>query len=67
MSLLIRVRNLFHRSQVNRDIQEELQSHLEMRVADFIESGMTPEQAQRTAMLKFGNPVAMKEMRPSPA
>ena len=61
MSLFTRGRNLFHRSQLNRDIQEELQSHIEMRIADLIDSGMTPEQARRTAMLKFGNPVAMKE------
>jgi hypothetical protein len=61
MPVFSRVSNFFRRSQLNRDIQEEQQSHLEMRVEDLIDSGMTTEQGRRAAMLKFGNPVAMKE------
>jgi hypothetical protein len=61
MSLFSRVRNLFHRSEVNMDIREELQSHIEMRVADLVEGGMTLEQARRTATLKFGNAIVMSE------
>jgi predicted permease len=61
MSVFSRIRNLFRRSQGDWDVQEELQSHIEMRVADLIDSGMTEEQARRTAMLKFGNPIVMRE------
>jgi predicted permease len=61
MSLLPRLHALFRRASLDDDIQEELRAHIEMRVADLIDSGMAQEQARRTALLKFGNPVAMKE------
>ena len=61
MSLFTRIRNLFHRSQVEHEIDEELQAHIEMRTADNIAGGMSPEAARRDALLKFGNPTVMKE------
>ncbi|WP_260703383.1 ABC transporter permease [Edaphobacter flagellatus] len=61
MSLLRRISNLWLRSCVDREIDEELRSHIEMRTEDNIASGMLPEQARRDAVLRFGNPVATKE------
>ena len=61
MSLLSRVHGLFRRAGLDDDVQEELRAHIEMRTADNIANGMSPDAARRDALLKFGNPVAMKE------
>jgi putative ABC transport system permease protein len=61
MSLGRRIANLFSRSKVERDIDNELRSHLEMRIEDNIAAGMSPEEGRRDALLRFGNPVSMKE------
>jgi predicted permease len=61
MSIIRRVLNLRSRSRVEREIDEELNSHIEMRAADNIAAGMSPEEARRDARLKFGNPTAVRE------
>jgi predicted permease len=61
MRLLRRILNLLSRSTVEREIDAELQAHIEMRAADNIAAGMPPEAARRDALLKFGNPTVMKE------
>jgi predicted permease len=61
MAMLRRITNLFRRSRINREIEDELRSHLEMRVEDNIATGMTREEAPRDARLRFGNPVMMRE------
>jgi putative ABC transport system permease protein len=44
-----------------RDLDEELQSHLEMHVEDNIRGGMRPEEARRAALLKLGGLDQTKE------
>jgi predicted permease len=61
MRLVRRILNLLSRSTVEREIDAELQAHIEMRAADNIAAGMPPEEARRDALLKFGNPTVMKE------
>jgi hypothetical protein len=61
MSLLRRLSNLFTRSTLDREIDAELRSHIEMRIEDNIAAGMSKEAAHRDAMLRFGNPALMKE------
>ncbi|HET6218132.1 MAG TPA: ABC transporter permease [Acidobacteriaceae bacterium] len=61
MSFLRRLWALTKRDQMDREIDEELHSHLEMRTEDNMAEGMTPDRALRAARLRFGNPVAMKE------
>lgn len=61
MSLNRRITNHFSRSKVEREIDDELRSHLDMRTEDNIAAGMSPEQGRRDALLRFGNPVSMKE------
>jgi predicted permease len=56
-----RIGNLFTRGKVEREIDAELRAHIEMRVEDNMARGMTAEEAQRDARMKFGNPVVMKE------
>ncbi|HEX5422266.1 MAG TPA: ABC transporter permease, partial [Candidatus Acidoferrales bacterium] len=61
MSLIRRFANLFHRSQLDEEIDAELRSHIEMRTADNIAAGMSPQEARRQAVLRFGSRPAMKE------
>lgn len=61
MAIFRRISNLFSRSKLEREIQDELRSHLDMRTAENIAAGMPPEQAHRDALLRFGNPARMKE------
>jgi predicted permease len=61
MSFFRRISNLFFRSRVDREIEAELKSHVEMRIEDSIGEGMSPEDARRDAVLRFGNPTATKQ------
>jgi predicted permease len=61
MSFYRRIANLFTRSSVDREIDAELQAHIAMRTEDNITSGMTPEDAKRDALVRFGNPAVVKE------
>jgi putative ABC transport system permease protein len=61
MAAFRRITNLFRRSQVDRDIDAELQSHIALRIDDNIAHGMPPEEARRDALLRFGNSAATRE------
>ena len=61
MSILRRFANLFQRSKLDQEIEAELRAHIEMRTADNIAAGMSPEQARRDALLRFGNRTVLKE------
>jgi putative ABC transport system permease protein len=61
MSILRRITNLFHRSKLDQEIEAELRSHIEMRTADNMAAGMSPEEARRQAVLRFGSRAALKE------
>jgi macrolide transport system ATP-binding/permease protein len=43
------------------DLDKELQFHVDQRVADYIASGLTPEEARRRAALEFGGITQVKE------
>ena len=61
MSMLRRVRNLFSRSRLDREIEMELAAHIEMCIHDNIADGMTPDEARRDAIVRFGSRAATKE------
>jgi predicted permease len=61
MSLYRRIVNSFHRAKVEQEIDRELRSHLEMRIADNIAAGMSPEAARRDALIRFGNRTVIRE------
>jgi predicted permease len=61
MSIFRRVVNTFSRSKLHQEIDAEIQSHVEMRIADNIAAGMSPEEAHRDALIRFGSRVAMRE------
>jgi predicted permease len=61
MSLVHRIVNLFGRSQVDREIEAELQSHIALRIEDNLAEGMSPAEARRYALLRFGNRNTIQE------
>jgi putative ABC transport system permease protein len=50
----IRLGGLFHKERRDRELAEELESHLQMHIEDNLRSGMTPEEARRQAHIKLG-------------
>ena len=61
MGIFRRIWALGKRSQLDREIEDELRDHLRMRTNVNIAKGMSPEQAARAARLRFGNPDVLKE------
>src|SRR5579863_1102854 len=61
MSLFRRTKNKISRSRLQQDIDAEIESHIEMRIADNIASGMPPEAARRDALIRFGNRTTTRE------
>ena len=53
--LMARLRALFRRESVLRDIDEELRVHVEMETETNIKRGMAPDEARDAAMKSFGN------------
>src|SRR5262249_34062678 len=52
--LLLRARVYLRRSQAERELNEELQHHLERQVEANLEKGLTPQEARYAAMRSFG-------------
>jgi predicted permease len=61
MSLLSRLSSLFHITRLDRDLDEELRGHIDMRIRDNVASGMPPQEARYDAQRRFGNATLMKE------
>lgn len=60
-SLWRRVRGLIRAEAIHHEIEEELQFHLEMRTAENIRRGMSPDAARREAEASFGNRTRIQE------
>ncbi len=60
-SALIRLGGLFRRRHHERDMAEELESHLQMHIEDNLRSGMAPAEARRQALIKLGGLEQVKE------
>ncbi len=56
-----RLSMLLHRGRFQRDLDEEMRLHLELRRQQQIASGLTPEAAGRSAQQRFGNVTRIKE------
>ncbi len=61
MSIFSRIANLFRRTAVDREIEREMNAHIEMRIQDNLTAGMSAGQARRDALLRFGNRAATRE------
>ena len=51
---LARLAGAFRRNRGDDDLQEEMQSHLEMETAEYVRRGMAPGEARRQALLAAG-------------
>jgi len=56
-----RARVLFRRSRIEREMDDEMHFHIDMEIEELKRSGMTPEQARREALLRFGGVERFKE------
>ena len=65
MSVLAYFRSLvgrfFYRSQTESELEEELQSHIEMRTDDLVRAGWDSSAARRQARIEFGSQERFKE------
>jgi predicted permease len=61
MSLVSRIASVFRTRKLDEELDEELFSHMEMRVQDNMAAGMSAEEAQLDARRRFGNPAQIKE------
>jgi putative ABC transport system permease protein len=52
---------MLRRDRLDNNLDDELRSHLEMRAADNLAAGMTPEEARYDAQKRFGNTTLLKE------
>ena len=57
----LRARSLFRKDEVDAELSEELQFHLEREAAKNEAAGMSKEEAQRAAVVGFGGAEHVKE------
>jgi hypothetical protein len=56
-----RLRGLFERKRLERELDEEVRFHLEMQIEDNLKAGMSPTEARYAAMRSFEGLESMKE------
>ncbi|HUA85922.1 MAG TPA: ADOP family duplicated permease [Bryobacteraceae bacterium] len=61
MSWITRIANALRPAQADAALDEELQFHLEERIAELVRSGLSRQDAERAARLRFGNRLARRE------
>jgi len=57
----LRLGGIFGRERQERELAEELESHLQMHIEENLRRGMTPTEARRDALLKLGGIESTKE------
>ena len=60
-NLRARIQALFRRRQLDDDLDQELQSHLELLAEEHLRRGLSPEEARRAARLQVGGLTSIKE------
>src|SRR5687768_13068840 len=60
--LILRFGGLFSKQRKDQELDDEIESHLQMHIEDNVRLGMTPEEARRRAMIKFGGIESTKEV-----
>src|SRR5947209_1517622 len=58
---IMRFGGLFNKQRKDRELDEEIESHLQLHIEDNLRSGMTPEAARRGAVMNLGGIESMKE------
>ena len=60
-AFFLRFAGLFQKEWRDRELAEEIESHLQLHIEDNLRAGMNPEDARRDALLKFGSIESTKE------
>jgi macrolide transport system ATP-binding/permease protein len=60
-AFLLRLGGLFHKGRRDRELADEIESNLQLHIEDNLRAGMSPEDARRDALLKFGGIESAKE------
>ncbi|HEX8685362.1 MAG TPA: ABC transporter permease, partial [Pyrinomonadaceae bacterium] len=58
---LARLAGLPRRGERERELAEELETHLQMQVEDYLRAGVSPEEARRRALVKLGGATQARE------
>src|SRR5438046_3495585 len=59
--LVLRFGGLFNKRRQDRELDDEIESHLQLHIEDNVRLGMTPDEARRQAMIKLGGIESTKE------
>src|SRR5688572_6980146 len=58
---ILRFVGLFNKHRKDRELDDEIESHLQMHIEDNLRLGMSPEEARRQAMIRLGGIESTKE------
>ena len=58
---LRRLLSFFHRAQLDRDLNAEMSTHLQLAIEENLQRGLPPSEARRQALLRFGGQQQAKE------
>lgn len=61
LRMMAAVRNLFHKRQVESDLDAEIRAYVDAVTEERIAAGMSPEAARRTALAEFGGTEPVKQ------
>src|SRR5688500_8176606 len=61
MSLWSRIANVFRAGRVGRELDEELQFHVDERIGELMAAGVTRDAAAREVARRFGSPLRLRE------
>src|SRR5690242_2506007 len=59
--LLHRLRSFFGGAEQDRDLDVEMSAHLELAIEENLQRGLSPDEARRQALVRFGGPQQAKE------
>jgi putative ABC transport system permease protein len=59
--LLERLRSFFRRDELDRELDKEMAAHLELAIEENLQRGLSPTEARRLALLRFGGQQQAKE------
>jgi len=62
----LRLQALFRRRRLDRELDSELEAHLEFATADYVARGLSPAAARLAARKDFGGMAQTKETLPRP-
>ena len=59
--LIHRISGIFLKRRREQELEDEIQSHLDMQIEDYVRQGMSPDEARYAALRSFGGVDQIKE------